>query len=120
MRGWMASPRFAGFVILVAQLGLLTGIAVKYRWDRQHYPRTWVQAVPVDPDSLTRGRYLQLRVNMPDHNEVVPFYLPEHAADPTRQPDLYVEVTVPPSGPLRPIRLGTLQNGQYVPLPQDP
>jgi hypothetical protein len=53
---------------------------------------------------------------MPDHNEVVPFYLPEHAADPTRQPDLYVEVTVPPSGPLRPIRLGTRQNGQYVPL----
>ncbi len=116
MRAWLASPRFASIVILVAQLGLLAGIGVKCQWDRGRYPRVWAKARPVDPESLTRGRYLLLRVELPGHNETVPFYLPEHAADPSRRPDLYVEVTVPPAGPLRAIRLGTQQNGQYVPL----
>ena len=38
------------------------------------------------------------------------FFIPEHAPDPTRlAPDheLWVEVTVPPRGPPRPLRLGT-------------
>ena len=116
MRPWLTPKRFASVVILVAQLAMLAGIAAKYRWDREHYPRVWVKATPVDPDSLTRGRYLQLRVQMAGRNEVVPFYLPEHAADPSRRPDLYVEVTVPPSGPLRAIQIGTLQGGRYAPL----
>lgn len=109
-------PRLASIVILVVQLGLLAGIAAKCQWDRQRYPRQWVKAQPVDPDSLTRGRYLQLRVQLPGHNETLPFYIPEHAADPSRQPDLYVEVTVPPKGPLRAIRLGTRRDGQFTPL----
>lgn len=111
-----ASRRLASIVILMAQLGMLAGIAAKYRWDRQHYPRVWVKAASVDPESLTRGRYLLLRVQLPGRNEIVPLYLPEHAADPSRRPDLYVEVTVPPSGPLRAIQLGTQQDGRYVPF----
>ena len=111
-----AWPRFASAVILVAQLGLLAGIAVKCQWDRERYPRAWVKARPVDPDALTRGRYLQLRVELAGRSDTLPFYIPEHAADPTREPELFVEVTVPPSGPPRAIRLGTRRGGQYVPL----
>jgi hypothetical protein len=40
--------------------------------------------------------------------EPVAFFLPEHAADPSRVPpakSLWVEVSVPPKGPPRPIRL---------------
>ena len=88
----------------------------KLKADRERYPRVWTKAQPVDPNSLTRGRYLLLRVQMPQHNETLPFYIPEHAADPSRQPDLYVEVTVPPQGPLRAIRLGTRRDGQFTPL----
>jgi len=120
MRPWLGSKRFASIVIVVAQLGMLAGIAAKCQWDRARYPRVWAKAAAVDPESLTRGRYLLLRVQMPGRNEMVPFYIPEHAADPSRRPDLYVEVTVPPSGPLRAIQLGTRQGeqqgGQYLPL----
>ncbi|MDR3090415.1 MAG: hypothetical protein LBU39_11480 [Desulfobulbaceae bacterium] len=42
------------------------------------------------------------------------FFLPEHVADPSRHPageTLWAEVTVPPNGPPRPIRLG-VQKGE--------
>ena len=41
--------------------------------------------------------------------EPVAYFIPEHAADPSHPPpgaSLWVEVTVPPKGPPRPIRLG--------------
>ena len=49
----------------------------------------------------------------------VVFFLPEHAADPLRSRatgTLFVEVTLPRSGPPRPIRLGTKVGGQIIPL----
>ncbi len=64
----------------------------------------------------------------------VSFYLPEHAQDPTpaRQghwdtqskqwisdpnaPELWVEVTVPPQGPPRPIQLALKENGVWKPI----
>jgi uncharacterized membrane-anchored protein len=66
--------------------------------------------------------------------EPVDFYLPEHAQDPTpahrshwdieRQqwildpnaPELWVEVTVPPQGPPRPIQLALKENGVWKPI----
>jgi hypothetical protein len=48
------------------------------------------------------------------------FFLSEHAADPSRLPDgeeLWVEVSLPPQGPPRPIRLGVRQGERFVPLP---
>ena len=54
--------------------------------------------------------------------EPVLFFIPEHAADPTRHPaeeELWVEVTVPPKGPPRPIRLGIKKNGAITPLALD-
>jgi uncharacterized membrane-anchored protein len=52
-------------------------------------------------------------------DEPVDFYIAEHAADPTRlQPgqELWMEVTVPPQGPPRPLQLALKDNGAWKPL----
>jgi hypothetical protein len=49
----------------------------------------------------------------------VDFYLAEHAADPSRlKPgqELWIEVTLPPKGPPRPIQLALKDNGVWKPL----
>jgi hypothetical protein len=51
--------------------------------------------------------------------EPVAFFLPEHAADPTRiapGEELWVEVSVPADGPPRPLRLGVKKDGVLRPL----
>lgn len=48
------------------------------------------------------------------------FFIPEHAVDPSRRPEgekLWVEVTVPPTGPPRPLRLGVKREGDAEPVP---
>jgi uncharacterized membrane-anchored protein len=52
-------------------------------------------------------------------DEPVDFFIAEHAADPTPlQPgqELWIEVTVPPQGPPRPIQLALKQDGAWKPL----
>ena len=52
----------------------------------------------------------------------VDFYIPEHIPDPSLRPSgerLWVEVTVPPKGPPRPIRLGVKKNDVLTPLKID-
>ena len=47
------------------------------------------------------------------------YFIPEHVPDPSiRDPgeELWVEVTIPKSGPPRPIRLGVRRNGELTPL----
>jgi hypothetical protein len=47
------------------------------------------------------------------------YFIPEHGADPSRRPageTLWVEVTVPPTGAPRPLRLGVKKNGTLTPL----
>lgn len=49
----------------------------------------------------------------------VDFYLPEHGSDPSRLKsgqELWIEVTVPPKGPPRPIQLALKDNGAWKPL----
>ena len=49
----------------------------------------------------------------------VDFYIPEHAIDPTglkHGQELWIEVTVPPKGPPRPIQLAIKDNGAWKPL----
>ena len=49
----------------------------------------------------------------------VVYFLPEHAADPMRSRPtgtLYLEVTLPPKGPPRPIRFGTKVGSEIVPM----
>jgi hypothetical protein len=51
--------------------------------------------------------------------EPVDFFLAEHAADPTplkSGQQLWIEVTVPPQGPPRPIQLALKQDGAWKPL----
>jgi uncharacterized membrane-anchored protein len=51
--------------------------------------------------------------------EPVDFYIAEHAADPTRlKPgqELWIEVTIPPLGPPRPLQLALKDNGAWKPL----
>lgn len=48
------------------------------------------------------------------------YFIPEHVEDPSRRPageTLWVEVTVPPKGAPRPIRLGVKKDGELTPLP---
>jgi len=52
-------------------------------------------------------------------DEPVNFYLPEHATSPLpvkSGDELWIEVTVPPKGPPRPIQLALKQNGAWRPL----
>lgn len=52
-------------------------------------------------------------------DDAVPFFIPEHVPDPSRRAsgeDLWVEVTLPKKGPLRPIRLGVKKDGTLNPL----
>lgn len=51
--------------------------------------------------------------------EPVAFFLPEHALDPSlhsAEEELWVEVTVPKTGPPRPIRLATKRGDTFAPL----
>jgi len=51
--------------------------------------------------------------------EPLAYFIPEHVHDPSRRPageSLWVEVTVPPTGAPRPIRLGVKRNGELAPL----
>ena len=52
-------------------------------------------------------------------DEPVDFYIAEHAVDPTALhagQELWIEVTVPPKGPPRPIQLALKDNGAWKPL----
>ena len=47
------------------------------------------------------------------------YFIPEHVQDPSVRPadeKLWVEVTVPPKGPPRPIQLGVKKDGTLTPL----
>jgi hypothetical protein len=47
------------------------------------------------------------------------FFIPEHVPDPSlrsRREELWAEVTLPPAGPPRPIRLGVRRGGVLTPL----
>jgi len=70
-------------------------------------PEIWVAAQPGLPCDALRLE------------EPVNFYIPEHAASPTPlRPgqELWIEVTVPPKGPPRPIQLALKDNGAWKPL----
>ena len=72
-----------------------------------------------DPTGLAAAHFAQRPWTLV---EPVAFFLPEHAADPSRlQPgeELWVEVSVPNSGPPRPLRLALKRDGKLVPLTVD-
>lgn len=125
------SHRAKGLLLAALHVALLGAVAGKLLYDRQHLPRMWVQTAPFDPDLPLRGRYVQLRLLLDDKHppadmdvrtlgQPVPFFIPEHVPDPSIRPpgeSLWVEVTLPPQGPPRPIQLGVKTGqGAIVPL----
>jgi len=51
--------------------------------------------------------------------EPLAYFIPEHADDPSRAPEgasLWAEVTVPPKGAPRPVRLGNAREGKVEPI----
>jgi hypothetical protein len=81
-------------------------------------PETWGIAQPA-PHGITvlaqpEASCQNLLIAQP-----VNFYIAEHAADPSRLlpgQELWIEVTVPPQGPPRPIQLALKQDGAWKPL----
>ena len=68
---------------------------------------------------LQIARWKQAGRTMVALEEPVDFYLPEHVPDPSRPTAgerLWVEVTIPPKGPPRPIQLGLKKDGVLTPL----
>jgi hypothetical protein len=64
-------------------------------------------------------RYRQGQAATTNLSEPVLFFLPEHATDPWKQAkggELWAEVTLPASGPPRPIRLAIKQGDTFTPL----
>jgi hypothetical protein len=57
----------------MVQVILVTGVGLKYAFDRARLPSAWVQTVPFDPSLPIRGRYVRLRLQ-------VPYALPTAAA----------------------------------------
>ena len=116
------------------------------RADRATLPRAWAATRNFDPNLPIRGRYVSLwlaglpagrvkfaavdnrLVSWTDPAGATPeslaYFIPEHAADPTRlKPgeELWVEVSVPSNGMPRPLRLGVRRNGGAVqPLDSPP
>lgn len=74
-------------------------------------------------DNTPSGQIIDASPGSPCQNmrvdEPVNFYIPEHATSPLplKQGDeLWIEVTIPPKGPPRPIQLAFKQNGVWKPL----
>lgn len=110
-------------IVAGAHLALLFTVVGKYALDRVPYPRQWFQAAPYDPSLPIRGRYVSLRlIGLPQQyspERPVAYFIPEHVADPSRRAageELWVEATLPPKGPPRPIQLGVKKNGVLTPL----
>lgn len=154
------TPLAKGLAVGAAQALLLAGIGAKFLWDRESYPRLWVETAPYDPVMPIRGRYVNivLRVDAeraPPDAEAdratdmflarleargdrlvavqddgngrhwirsgrcgerdcwqlaapLAYFIPEHAVDPSNPGEgatLWAEVTLPPTGSPRPIRL---------------
>jgi hypothetical protein len=106
-----------GILVAILHCAIVLSLAGKYELDRQRLPRVWVKCARYDPNLPIRGRYISIRLlvdandtRFPDHaalSQPLAYFIPEHAADPTMTGagEYWVEVTVPPEGPPRPIRL---------------
>jgi hypothetical protein len=127
----MIQPARKSLLLCAIHIALLAAVGGKFLADRSTLPRVWVRALPYDPNLPIRGRYVRLRLEVPPGQTVqlgsaftapVAFFIPEHAADPSRRPageELWAEVTVPKKGSARPIRLGVKKNGVLTPLALD-
>lgn len=180
-------PLAKALLLTACQGALLLGLGGKYLYERATRPRFWLKTAPVDPNLPIRGRYVDLRVEVPVRGATMPeekehhqnrwfpghsvtvqlvdengslmalpagegpdawpgrvratlpesqrklpreawavrlqeplaCFIPERVEDPSRRApgeELWVEVTLPRKGPLRPIRLAVKKDGKLQPL----
>lgn len=110
-----------GLLAAALQVTLVGSIGFKYAYDRATRPRVWTLTEAFDQNMPVRGRYLRLRVALLGNVEPVPYFLPELVKDPTQlEPgaELWVEVTLPKSGPPRAIRLAVKRGEDFRVLPE--
>jgi hypothetical protein len=105
------------YVNLRLQVNVPDGFSGYYQPVRLHVENGRLTAA-LDPDggalNISHERQFWTLV------EPVAFFIPEHAADPSQlKPgeELWVEVSVPKSGPPRPLRLALKKDGKLTPLP---
>jgi hypothetical protein len=113
------TPMIRGLLVTAIHLAIVSSLGGKLLYDRATRPRQWVHVGPVDPNLPIRGRYIRLQIIGDPSGQQIAFFIPEHAADPSFRPageELWAEVTLPRSGPPRPIRLGVKKNGVLTPL----
>jgi len=53
-------PLYKGLLLAALHLAIVLSLGGKLLYDRSTRPRVWAKAAPVDPESLFRGRYVQL------------------------------------------------------------
>lgn len=57
--------RRAGIVLAMVHVGLIGLLGLKLLADRAVLPRAWARTLPYDPSLPIRGRYVQLRLEVP-------------------------------------------------------
>jgi hypothetical protein len=110
-------PLRGRYVSLRLQVEMPDGFIGVYAPVRLHVEAGRLRATPDrENGGLTVTRFQQRPWTL---TEPVAFYLPEHAADPSRRApgeELWVEVSVPRNGPPRPLRLAVKKEGKLTPL----
>lgn len=115
-----------GIALGALQCVIVLSLGGKLLYDRATCPRVWVKTQPWDPSLPIRGRYLALRLTaqpgdphfVETNDQRVFFFVPEHTTqlEQRKNPEIWAEVTIPPKGPPRPIRLGVKENGRIEPV----
>jgi hypothetical protein len=104
-----------GLIVCALECALALSVTAKFEYDRATCPRVWVKVLRRDPEMPIRGRYLALTLapesGQPYYarlagQQVVFFVPPEQTAIERTRDEVWAEVTIPRSGPPRPIRLG--------------
>ena len=69
------SPRTRkGLIVAVLHVALVASLGAKMLADRALRPRGWVHAVPFDPDTPLRGRYVRMSIEAPADASVQSVY----------------------------------------------
>lgn len=117
-------PAAKGILLAGLHLAMVAALGGKMLLDRVRCPRIWLKALPVDPDLPIRGRYVRLGVDLPKNTagggrQTLAYFIPGRVPDPSVRAageELWVEVTVPRRGPVRPIRLAVKRDGKLTPM----
>lgn len=165
------TPLAKGLLVGAVQVAIAASVGAKFLYDRESYPRLWVETAPYDPVMPIRGRYVSIALRVDADRRAaqaggdeapdmflatleqrgdrlvavqddesgrhwvsacrtdapacwqlaapIAYFIPEHASDPSRLREgatLWAEVTLPPSGAPRPLRLGVKKDEAIEPI----